>query len=181
MIKKILVRPRQFIENFINLQENPIDSNWALISIWDSYELLQLSVIEKFFKIGCEDFISLKFADLTSEQTRKMSKEEILKHDIRLFNEEQAKQILNFINKINKKNIETLFIHCAAGISRSGAVGLFTCRYLKLNEKQFRTENIHIFPNTFILELLNKIAGLNNDYEKFWENLDKTKIISVTF
>ena len=42
---------------------------------------------------------------------------------VKAFNKEQAKELLQFI--IENKDKKNCYIHCNAGISRSGAVGIF--------------------------------------------------------
>lgn len=72
------------------------------------------------------------------------------------FTNEQAKSILEFL-KINK-NAETFLVHCAAGISRSGAVGQFILDYLKGDKDFFNIKNRHILPNGRVLRMLNEQA-----------------------
>lgn len=67
-----------------------------------------------------------------------------------------AKNIINFLD-LNKK-IDVLMIHCAGGISRSGAVGQFALDYLNGNKEYFKIDNPQIRPNAHILRLLNNLA-----------------------
>jgi predicted protein tyrosine phosphatase len=70
------------------------------------------------------------------------------------FTEEQAHQIIEFIDRNKDKNF---FVHCSAGISRSGAVGTFILDYLQGDKDHFKQMNSHISPNAHISRTLNKI------------------------
>lgn len=80
-------------------------------------------------------------------------------------NKKQCKQIIEFVeNNIYRKQ---LIIHCTAGISRSGAVGLFISdHYLdKSNRKIFEEDNAHIRPNFKVFSLLKTVYNeLKYDY-----------------
>lgn len=72
-----------------------------------------------------------------------------------LFTEEQAKQIIEFIDQ--HKDKDQFIIHCSAGISRSGAVGTFINDYLELDYKTFRQTNPQVQPNPFVLSTLKNL------------------------
>jgi predicted protein tyrosine phosphatase len=79
---------------------------------------------------------------------------------VKAFTEEQGHNIFDFINK--NKDKKNFIIHCSAGISRSGAVGLFINDYLGLDYALFKIMNPHILPNGLISRTLNKIARESN-------------------
>jgi len=64
--------------------------------------------------------LKLNFDDITTEAIAK-------EHDLILFNYVHANQIMEFINKPSDLPI---FVHCTAGVCRSGAVGEFLNDYL---------------------------------------------------
>jgi predicted protein tyrosine phosphatase len=180
MIKKIMTKQRREVEYIIDNSMTFSKSPWALISIWSSQELITPFNREILSKAGCSEILSVKFSDLTLDEYNKLSFQK--KSISFLFKEEQAKSIINFINKVNAMEIPELFIHCAAGISRSGAVGVWTCRYLNLDENEFLENNKHILPNTYILNVLNSASGINDQYMKFWETeLNKEKRENMMF
>lgn len=72
------------------------------------------------------------------------------------FTEDQAKQILEFINK--HKEAKKCLVHCSAGISRSGAVGTFINDYFKNDYFQFKTRNPYIHPNGLVLRTLKSLT-----------------------
>lgn len=71
----------------------------------------------------------------------------------RLFNQEDAKEILSFAKKI-KNNVDAIVVHCEAGISRSPAVGLALAQLLDAKnqdriEYRFPLYNRHVY-NTIL-------------------------------
>ena len=68
--------------------------------------------------------------------------------------EEQAIELLDFIDEHVDK--EECIVHCAAGISRSGAVGTFICDYTDTDFNVFIQNNPQIHPNPLVLNLLKK-------------------------
>ena len=72
----------------------------------------------------------------------------------------QAKELFEFI----KQNIhkESCIVHCSAGISRSGAVGLFINEYLHQDCNEFKNINPQIQPNHHILTLMRYVSDLKN-------------------
>jgi predicted protein tyrosine phosphatase len=174
MIEKIIILSRREIEKMLMEfhGHTAIIGNWALISIYSDSILINIKQMEILKAIGCFDFISVCFDDITKKEYEiKVKNNDKLK----LFSSDHAKSIIYFIDSINNNQyIKTLVIHCAAGISRSGAVGLFANRYLNLDEKEFNYNNPLINPNEYILDLLTSISGLKDKYIKFWEN---TKIV----
>jgi predicted protein tyrosine phosphatase len=173
MIKKIVVLSRQWVERSIKESQKiaEIEGSWAIISIYTDHILLNLKSIETLKTLGCEEYLSLRFADITKENYEK-DKNFYDEKNLIIFTIEHAQQIINFINKVNRNDkIQTLVVHCSAGVSRSGAVGFFACRYLHTNEKEFWKTNPNIAPNSHILDVLHKVSGMKDDYIKFWDNL----------
>jgi len=166
MIKKILVTPREF---GIYISKRGATSGLAVISIC-SYDkdIIFTDKIKK--QLECENIISLVFADL-NENDFKISPKLIEKHPT--FNKKMARKIITFIDTIKKEDIKLLLIHCDSGVSRSGAVGIFTCRYLKMDEKIFRKEHKNIGPNTLVYDLLIRESGLRGEYQKWWDDYGK--------
>jgi predicted protein tyrosine phosphatase len=72
----------------------------------------------------------------------------------RAFTSVDAKKIIKFLN--DNKKMTTLIVHCAGGISRSGAVGRFALDYFKGDKDFFKLNNFQICPNARVSMLLNK-------------------------
>ena len=77
---------------------------------------------------------------------------------IEAFSYGQARQILHFVqaNAHRKKCL----VHCAAGISRSGAVGTFINDYFGADYNEFKKRNPYIYPNGHVLAMLNRVARI---------------------
>lgn len=70
-----------------------------------------------------------------------------------LFSEEQARQVIDFI-QAHRRDTDTLLVHCYAGQSRSRAVGAFAVRMLGGdNAAYFRTG----VPNAWVYETLLRV------------------------
>jgi predicted protein tyrosine phosphatase len=87
--------------------------------------------------------------------------------NVNLFCEEHADKIFNFVKQIPDNNKNTIYVNCAAGISRSGAVGyvinLYFNKFLNDNVedyKFFEKINTQIQPNPYVKSLLMKKFGL---------------------
>ena len=72
------------------------------------------------------------------------------------FTEEQARTLVSFVDL--RKEVPFWFVNCAAGVSRSGAVALWLCRYLGHDEEQFWKDNPNVLPNRLVLSTLERVA-----------------------
>lgn len=95
------------------------------------------------------------------------------------FSKDHADQIVTFLKTTKDDGLNEFYVHCDAGVSRSGAVGYLLNEYfnkfLKMNRidnEAFRMNNSHIMPNPEVMRIL-KVAlfgspfkGIEvNDYE----------------
>lgn len=107
-----------------------------------------------YFKRDHTNVLRLVFDDATDVENQRRSKLGLA--ELQLFTKEQAKQIIDFMEK--HKEVETFYVHCLAGQSRSGAVGTFiNDTYGSQNFYQFCQSNPIIKPNYFILALLRRV------------------------
>lgn len=104
--------------------------------------------------LGISSVLSLAFTDSTPEFHDESSI---------LFTAAQAHSILDFV--LADCSDAPVYVHCAAGISRSGAVGLFLCRYFNLDAVDFDRLNPHIKPNPYVLHILMQESGLRESYQ----------------
>jgi predicted protein tyrosine phosphatase len=74
--------------------------------------------------------------------------------DTILFDESMAEQVIAFLNTVEQG--DELIVHCFAGISRSGAIGLFAARFLGLDLEDFFSQHPHISPNPLVLRVLDE-------------------------
>ena len=90
-----------------------------------------------------------------------------------LFTEEQAGQIIDFINVHQK--VDTLLVHCMAGLSRSRAVGAFAVKMLGGDNSSYFTQGC---PNDYVYEMLEFVwseKNAKNDKNKKGEKTEKTE------
>lgn len=102
-----------------------------------------------------DNVLSLQFDDVESDDDPEL----LSKYQYVVFNEEMAKEIHAFIDKIDRS--KPLIINCFAGVSRSGAVGMvlneYFNRYLENNEWDYDTffiQNRQIIPNATVSRIL---------------------------
>lgn len=84
-----------------------------------------------------------------------------------IFNDDHANKIFEFIKTIPDEDDITIYVNCAAGISRSGAVGyvlnIYFNKFINENNKDFELfnkVNKHIQPNPFVKRLLFSKFGM---------------------
>lgn len=174
MIKNIIIKPRDFVVKLIQGKINiSSEDPWALISIYsvDNDEIFNDDNLRGDLKErNCQDILSIRFGDITDTDYERILKySNKIKREFHLFTEDQAHKIITFLDKIKNK-VNFLLIHCDAGISRSGAVGIFSCRYYKLDENSFRKTNPYILPNQYVYMKLYEISGMKKEYEEWWND-----------
>jgi predicted protein tyrosine phosphatase len=167
MIKKVKIYNRFNMENFAltgGINFPYYNQPWHLVSIYgDDVEFLTENNKNIFREMGCKNFLSLNFSDITDNQYEKVR---VSYPRTILFNQEHAKQIVDFIRDIQgKKEDSVLVAHCQAGISRSGAVGTFVNDYCGLDYSDFLRENPYIMANPYVLRLLRREAGMTPSFE----------------
>lgn len=86
----------------------------------------------------CKDVLTVYFDDIEEHE-----------HDLRLISLPQAKAIVKFI-KDHSEDVDTLLIHCFAGVSCSKAVGAFACEMLGI------TQTVEPDYNKYVFDILNK-------------------------
>lgn len=107
-----------------------------------------------YFTQDYSNVLRLVFDDVTLEENEKRIKTG--RRELKLFTPEQAEVILDFIQR--NSHVETFYVHCLAGVSRSGAVGTFINDvYGEENFYDFCQSNPIIKPNYFILALLRRV------------------------
>ena len=133
-------------EGWVELNPAPKDS--VLISITDpKREKAKVS------KLGYLDVLYLCFQDYDSEQCRFEGIISNPPDDAVLFTKREAAQVARFARKHRGKNI---IVHCAAGISRSGAVA----EALLEAFPEYEDQGWKRFPNGRVKTLLKRALGL---------------------
>ena len=80
----------------------------------------------------CKGVLTLYFDDIEQPEP-----------GLKLMNTSQAKQIIEFINM--HKDVDTLLIHCFAGVSRSRAIGVFAREMLGLQPTNETDYNHYVY------------------------------------
>jgi hypothetical protein len=138
-----------------------LKEKWALISLYrtpDKPIIKNDQDISILYSKNCQKVLSVCFGDYTyNEYVQYQKIYKSASNHINIITKAQANLIVRFIKQLKKeKSIKTLVVQCKAGISRSGAVGLYACRYYKLNEKEFLNSGI-IKPNWFVYKMLSDV------------------------
>jgi len=176
MIKEIIVLSRLEAELLRSGLRRTPKNKWILISICSPKDemIRNNDVKNQLEKWGCVDWISIIFDDVTKELYKKVKR---MRPDviIKLFSKKDAKIIINFIKK-HKDSMEelTLIIHCNAGVSRSGAIGWFACNLLGLDRNKFLQQNRTLYPNKYILQILESLSGIKPTSEDEYKNCFNT-------
>jgi len=162
MITKVITFPEYKIQGLIEDTYNySIEENWALISIYSNINfpvIKDKSDIKKLKEKNCQKILSLCFGDYTEKQYIYFTdKYKSASRHINLMTDKQAQKIVSFLKSLKRMpDIKTLIVQCKAGISRSGAIGLFACEFFGIDLNLYRLEN-NILPNYYIYNKLYKI------------------------
>lgn len=148
---KIYVVSRQYVESCLKENENWYKNKW-IISIYSS---------ESFSPLPDQyNILKLQFDDVSEKDIGGWSN---IPDTCIFFDEEHAKAIHSFIDKIRSDSEKEFYIHCDAGISRSGAVGTLLNEYFnkflgihRMDNESFIMNNSHIMPNPLVVRVLKK-------------------------
>lgn len=143
------------------------------------YELKQEEIVgnnafiictsEENLTLDVEPKIILNFDDITSDKSNSFSKK-------------YAKIIKEFIQQL--ENVETLYVCCDYGVSRSAAIAAAISRFNKMNENDIWL-NPKYCPNILVYKILCKELGLNNSklrlkFKQYQNKLALKKAINKT-
>ena len=141
---KIFVVPRNYIEKRYDKSPDWIQGKY-IISIFSTGDASPLP--ERF------NILQLQFDDIAEKPEDERAAE---KFDLIFFNEDHAKKIHEFFNYIKNHQDKPLYVHCDAGVSRSGAVGYMANEYfnkfLELNRHDI--EYFQIYNKLLELKLM---------------------------
>lgn len=151
---KVRVLSKQIFDSvLVNIQIN--DSN-----VEEHSDKAFISIINddgkdtSFFKSEHPNVIKFVFDDATDEENKLRVRKGLT--ELKLFNKEDAIRLIEFLE--TNKNITDLLVHCAAGQSRSGAIGTFANDYFgEETYHEFMRNNPMVRPNYYILALIKRI------------------------
>lgn len=145
---KILVVSRNWIEKQLNKNPDWIQGKW-IISIFSKNSWSPIH-IDRF------NVLQLEFDDV--------SERDFDDNSCIFFNEKCAKNIYTFIKEIPINSIKPFYVHCDAGVSRSGAVGYILNewfnKYIENNitdNQFFLKNNSHIAPNPLVVRVMKDV------------------------
>lgn len=146
------------MENQLTVNPNWFMNKW-IISIFSSNGDKNFSPF-----IDRYNILKLQFDDITELDNNGIH-----------FSVELAQKLISFIQEIQFEN-KPIYIHCDAGISRSGAVGYMLNewfnKYVRQNDFDnilFQHYNPHIMPNPEVIRIL-KNNMFNINYENIFNN-----------
>lgn len=168
---KILIFSKHEFNNFMSynvIDDNNVESkDMMVISInnWQEYAKgekprHQPASIHSHFDRNHSNVLIMHFGDYSEEFVLRVEHE----GPTGIFNEHKAKKLYQFIKANKDKSIAV--IHCGAGISRSGAIGVFIWEMFGIgNWQDFKRKNPRIQPNGHVYKLLNTEKNKDTSYE----------------
>ena len=125
--------------------------NVAIISITDPHR-----EGKQWFKNNHSNVLNLFFNDATPTQNYGYTQDYVDNgNEVVLFDDDMAMKVLSFMFANSGK--DTWYIHCMAGISRSGTVGKFIADFLLINPAHFKYTNPNIHLNSYVWDVLSNV------------------------
>ena len=134
------------VMNRINAEEFDCPYDWACISIANTEQ--EFAIIPTANRCA---LLQLAFADVTFPVD-----------GYRTFHDDHAHDILDFVTRY-WSHVDTLLIHCDAGISRSSAVAAAIARLKFRDESEFLDEPFE--PNPLVYRTIREVATGRGDYQ----------------
>lgn len=144
----IYAKPKSYVAN--NLEALYDHENVAVISITNSEDEPIVARSQKYLPLVFDDLRPSTAGTATAWDS------EILVNirNSQPMTYKQAMLLHYFIEQLPKE-VDTIIVHCSAGISRSGGVARFLSETLPgVNEERFAKDNPQIQPNTWVHDLL---------------------------
>lgn len=140
MIKLILAKSKSNAEAF------SFKDNDFVISITNPSDRLANLLIRE------SNVLRFSFSDMIPSNKRHFPQHF---EDEKSFHIEDAKIIVaKIIELANSKECWNLIVHCAMGVSRSGAIAKFALMHSDMNDADFAAFNMQIKPNEWVYQLL---------------------------
>lgn len=162
MIERVFTTQESKIKDLLTGEfDFGLEDPWALISIHHDPKKPVINGLENFKTLvekGCLKHLSICFGDYTEDEYNRLIKtHKKASKKINLMTIDHAVSIISFLNDIREiSTIKTLIVQCKAGISRSGAVGLYACRFFGLDENVYLKSG-PIKPNYHVYNTLAKV------------------------
>lgn len=131
--------------------DNPELKNSAFIEVMGEQELIYMPM---YFKKDHPNVLRLYFDDIDEPLDVKYFDGRDGGH-LEPMTEEQGKQIVDFVKANEHRG--SFLVHCAAGISRSGAIAKWITEYFGGDEAYYKQMNLYTVPNQRILNILRDV------------------------
>ncbi len=139
----IFVMPKRKLQDWI--WDRVLPENCAIIAIASEEDKHVTMTPAQAMKTA--GLIKLTFADITMDPGDDAAGV--------IFDDVMVSKIIEFVKEAKDK-AKNWIVSCDAGISRSGAVGLWLARYLEQDEKAFYKKNPQVKPNPHVLRKLTR-------------------------
>ena len=150
----VSVIPRAYLDRYCvanGFDDNNLPSNGFFICIHNTAGENSLP----YFKQDHANVLRLWFDDCSEDKSGILLTGE--PYTEKAMTPDQAQTIYDFLLAQQNAGRTNGVVHCAAGVSRSGAVGTFAADFFEVDRTEFKRINPYIQPNPHILSLLNKI------------------------
>lgn len=133
---------------------------FAILSIQEySSEMMGIE-----YKVGgnCLAALNVHFSDVTTQMEEKKRKEnKRWSAEIKLIEDSDANEIKTFVESLYDLDIDTLIIHCHAGVSRSSAVAAAITKYYTNDDSMYFNSDRYA-PNMTVYYKILKAFGMDN-------------------
>ena len=153
---KVIVISRAMMNNWLEQKMDLLNNdNVAIISVntythWNG-QFEEETPFDKFEDFTNKNLLKLWFDDVSEFTTWNGM-------EYKLFNADDAHKVVEFI-KEKQDDVDTFIVHCTAGISRSGAIGMFIKDYFGC---EIESEN-NLIPNPLVSAELRKFVWLSDE------------------
>lgn len=147
----------QYVYNHAGYEKG---KHFAVLSIQEyPFELMGVE-----YKVGgnCLAALNVHFSDITNQMEEQIRKEKKnWGNEIKLIEDSDANEIKQFVESLFSLNIDTLIIHCHAGVSRSSAVAAAITKYYT-NDDSIYFNSDRFAPNMTVYYKVLKAFGMDN-------------------
>lgn len=165
----IYILSRKAVLRLLEENKHKVFKDNYVISIYSTGSKSPFTLTKGFTR--CKNILKIKFDDIAyckEDWDMHYINGLILSRGYKFITDEQVKDISDFLKAIDKDSGKNLIVHCDAGISRSGAVGLVADKMFNVDEEahmHFRLTNCHIRPNPYVYAKIAELV-LGEPYNK---------------
>ena len=165
----IYILSRKAVLQLLDDNEHKVFKDNYVISIYSTGSESPFTITKGFSR--SKNILKLQFDDIAyykEDWEMEYVNDLIRSRGYKYITDKQVKEIADFLNAIDVNRGKDLIIHCDAGISRSGAVGLVADKKFNVGRDahmRFRLTNSHIRPNPYAYAKLAELV-LGEPYNK---------------